>query len=40
MLWVGYGLKEYGYTLRRKLPYESFDCVFFKDQNEGIGINE
>ena len=40
VLWVGYGLKEYGYTLRRKLPYESFDYVFFKDQNEGIGINE
>ena len=40
VLWVGYGLKEYGYTLRRKIPYESFDCVFFKDQNEGIGIHE
>lgn len=40
VLWVGYGLKEYGYTLRRKLPYESFDCVFFKDQNEGIGVYE
>lgn len=28
------------YILRRKLPYESFDCVFFKDQNEGIGVYE
>lgn len=40
VVWIGYGLKEYGYTLRRKLPYGSFDCVFFKDQNEGIGIHE
>ena len=40
VVWIGYGLKEYGYTLRRKLPYESFDFVFFKDQNEGIGIHE
>lgn len=40
IVWVGYGLKEYGYMLKRKLPYEHFDCVFFKDQNEGVGICE
>ena len=40
ILWVGYGLKEYGYMLKRKLPYESFKMVFFKDQNEGVGICE
>ena len=24
IVWVGYGLKEYGYMLKRKLPYEHF----------------
>lgn len=40
ILWVGYGLKEYGYMLKRKLPYEYFKMVYFKDQNEGVGICE
>lgn len=31
-------MKEYGYTLRRKLPYESFDYVFLKIKMKGLEL--
>lgn len=41
IVWVGYGLKEYGYMLKRKLPYEHFDCVFLKIKMKGlVFVNE
>ena len=39
LLWVGYGIKEYVYFLKRKIPYENYDMIFFKDE-EGRGIIE
>lgn len=40
IIWIGYGLKEHGYTLKRKIPYGNFKIVYFEDQEEGRGICE
>lgn len=38
ILWIGYGLKEYGYALKRKIPYENYEMVYFRKNDEGIGL--
>ena len=38
ILWIGYGLKEYGYALKRKIPYEQYEMVYLKKNEEGVGL--
>lgn len=39
IIWIGYGFKEHGYTLKRKMPFGNFKIVYFENQ-EGRGICE